>query len=72
VLSGELSIELDGQVYRLEARQGVEIRPKSSHRVFNCSTAEALFLVVSSPPSHGDRIPINEQGAAAPGHQRDA
>jgi mannose-6-phosphate isomerase-like protein (cupin superfamily) len=56
VLSGQLSIELDGEIHELGARQGLEIRPKSKHRVFNNSTAAAQFLVVSSPPSHGDRI----------------
>jgi len=56
VISGQLHIDLEGAVHTLEAKEGLEIRPKSKHRVYNSSASEALFLVISSPPSHGDRI----------------
>ena len=56
VLTGVLSFEVDGKETDLRARQGIEIPPFSPHRVFNRSDSAAEFLVVSSPPSHGDRM----------------
>ena len=56
VLAGVLSFEIDGKIYDLQSREGVEIGPSIPHRVFNRSADDAEFLVVSSPPSHGDRV----------------
>jgi mannose-6-phosphate isomerase-like protein (cupin superfamily) len=56
VLSGTLSILADGEIHALAAGDGLEIAPKLVHRVFNDSDADVHFLVVSAPPSHGDRI----------------
>jgi mannose-6-phosphate isomerase-like protein (cupin superfamily) len=55
VLSGQLSFDINGEEIDLIARQGIEIAPSVSHRVFNRSVADAEFLVISCPPSHGDR-----------------
>jgi mannose-6-phosphate isomerase-like protein (cupin superfamily) len=57
VLEGELTMELDGQLHSLGARQGIEIAPDRPHQVFNMSAADVRFLVISQPPSHGDRQP---------------
>lgn len=57
VLKGVLSFEIDGKEYDLSPRQGIEIRPSVPHRVFNRSANDAEFLVISTPPSHGDREP---------------
>jgi mannose-6-phosphate isomerase-like protein (cupin superfamily) len=56
VLRGTLEFELDGQTIEVSARQGIEIRPGVVHRVTNRTNADAEMLVISSPPSHGDRI----------------
>jgi mannose-6-phosphate isomerase-like protein (cupin superfamily) len=56
VLSGTLSFEIDGAVHDIVARQGIEIAPGAAHRVFNTAATDAEFLVISNPPSHGDRI----------------
>ena len=56
VLKGMLSIEIDGRDMDLTPRQGVEIPPGISHRVFNRSNQDTEFLVISNPPSHGDRV----------------
>lgn len=56
VLTGRLTIELEGQIEELQAHEGLEIAPGCRHRVFNHSTAEVRFLVTSTPPSHGDRM----------------
>ena len=56
VLAGRLTIELDGRIEHLEERQGLEVPPTAAHRVSNDGAALVRFLVVSSPPSHGDRV----------------
>jgi len=56
VLTGTLSIEVAGQEHVLGARQGIQIAAGQVHHVRNRSATDAEFLVVSSPPSHGDRV----------------
>jgi mannose-6-phosphate isomerase-like protein (cupin superfamily) len=55
VLDGELAMEADGRLHLLRARQGLEIAPCVRHQARNLSGADVRFLVVSQPPSHGDR-----------------
>jgi mannose-6-phosphate isomerase-like protein (cupin superfamily) len=57
VLTGELTMEVDGQIYLLAALEGLEIAPGQPHQALNRSGAEVRFLVISQPPSHGDRQP---------------
>jgi mannose-6-phosphate isomerase-like protein (cupin superfamily) len=57
VLQGTLSIEVDGTEHELGPRQSLVIAPGQAHQVFNRSAVAAEFLVVSNPPSHGDRVP---------------
>jgi methyltransferase (TIGR00027 family) len=57
VLQGELEIEVAGATHRIAAGAGLEVRPGVPHQVFNRSASPADFLVVSQPPSHGDREP---------------
>ena len=56
VLQGALSIEVDGAECELGPRQSLWIPAGQPHQVFNRSAAAAEFLVVSTPPSHGDRV----------------
>lgn len=56
VLSGRLSILLEGQLNVLGDQQGLHVPPKSTHRVFNDSDSDANFIVISVPPAHGDRV----------------
>ena len=56
VLSGELTIELEGQEMVLRGGKGMEIAPGQWHQVMNRSEVEARMLVVSQPMSHGDRV----------------
>ena len=56
VLAGQLEIEVEGDVHTLGVQTGLEIAPGARHEV-RCTAADgADFLVVSQPPSHGDRI----------------
>ncbi|WP_242356353.1 cupin domain-containing protein [Anaeromyxobacter sp. SG64] len=64
LLEGTLEIEIAGDVVRLEPQQGVEVPPGVPHQVRNRSSTHADFVVVSQPPSHGDRV--EEPALAAP------
>ena len=55
VLSGQLEVEVEGTTHRLEDGMGLEIAPGAMHQVRNHGTGDVMFLVISQPPSHGDR-----------------
>ncbi|MDX2155915.1 MAG: cupin domain-containing protein [Hyphomicrobiaceae bacterium] len=57
VLSGELTMELEGARHVLGPRQGLEIRPGAPHQAINDGPGDVEFLVVSQPATTGDRIP---------------
>jgi mannose-6-phosphate isomerase-like protein (cupin superfamily) len=56
ILHGIAVIEMGGERHELRERQGVEIPPGTAHRFCNESDAEVVFLVISAPKSHGDRV----------------
>ena len=58
VLRGQLALECAGTSHRLTAGQGLEIGPGVRHEARNDSSDSVDFLVVSQPPSHGDREPV--------------
>jgi mannose-6-phosphate isomerase-like protein (cupin superfamily) len=60
VLAGELTLELAGQSHTLSAGTGCSVLPQMPHQVINLGSQEARFLVVSQPPSHGDRLECRE------------
>jgi len=58
VLSGAATLEFKDQRLVLGPQQGVSIPPGVPHRLLNETQADLSFIVVSSPISHGDRIPV--------------
>ena len=56
VLSGRLEIEGPDGTARLEQGDSLEVSPRTVHRVHNPFAQEAVFLVISSPPTVGDRV----------------
>jgi mannose-6-phosphate isomerase-like protein (cupin superfamily) len=56
VLSGEVIMEVEHDEVRLQAGEGLHILPQVRHRISNRSGEAARFLVISQPPSHGDRV----------------
>jgi mannose-6-phosphate isomerase-like protein (cupin superfamily) len=56
VLLGNLAIEVSGVESILSAGQGLHVGAGQPHQVRNRGAVDAEFLVVSNPPSHGDRI----------------
>jgi quercetin dioxygenase-like cupin family protein len=57
VLTGELELEVEGTRHRLTTGVGLEVAPGVAHQAHNRGGAAVEFLVVSQPPSHGDRVP---------------
>jgi mannose-6-phosphate isomerase-like protein (cupin superfamily) len=55
VLAGRLDLEVEGIVHTLDAGVGLEVAPGTAHQALNQSGADVEFLVISQPPSHGDR-----------------
>jgi len=56
ILSGEAVMEVDGSETRLTSGSGIHIHPGTPHQIRNTSKEPVQFLVISQPPSHGDRI----------------
>lgn len=57
VLKGKATLECDGTSHELIKGKGLVIPPGVPHQMFNMTTDELEFIVVSLPPSHGDRVP---------------
>jgi mannose-6-phosphate isomerase-like protein (cupin superfamily) len=55
VLSGELTMELEGAPYRISAAHGIEVPAQARHQAMNAGTEDVHFLVISSPTTRGDR-----------------
>ncbi len=56
VISGELTLEVEGHEYTLRPGDGLEVPPGQKHQAINRGGGEVRMLVVSQPPSHGDRV----------------
>ncbi len=56
ILGGQAVMEADGQRIPMSVGQGVRIPPGTFHRFCNESNEPVRFLLISQPPSHGDRI----------------
>ena len=55
VLEGRLTLEVEGVTHVLGPRTGIELPQGTAHQVMNQSDADVQFLVISEPPSQGDR-----------------
>ena len=55
VLSGSLTMELDGVTQTVPARSGINIPANAPHQARNDSDSEVIFLAISAPTSRGDR-----------------
>lgn len=58
ILSGKAAIEIEGQIFDLNANEGIEVEPKQVHQFRNESSEDVTFIVISSPKSHGDRVDV--------------
>lgn len=56
ILKGVATFDIEGEIYEIEARQGVHILPKVKHQIKNLTNENLEFIVVSQPTTRGDRI----------------
>lgn len=63
VLSGEATLEIDGETHVLSAKEGIEVPPLTPHQLRNESEQDVIFVVTSKPKSHGDRVLVETQVA---------
>jgi mannose-6-phosphate isomerase-like protein (cupin superfamily) len=59
VLSGEASMEIADQKLVIGSHQGLSVPPNMPHRLLNETQQDVLFLTISAPMSHGDRINVS-------------
>jgi len=55
ILSGIATLEVSGAIYTLHPGEGFHIPAGTAHTLRNEHEEDLAFLVISSPPSHGDR-----------------
>jgi mannose-6-phosphate isomerase-like protein (cupin superfamily) len=55
VLAGVMTIEVEGIFHALVAGAGLEVPPGAAHQPRNDGETDADFLLVSEPPTLGDR-----------------
>ena len=60
VLAGTATLEIGGRREVLQAQQGVEVPAGVAHQMRNASETDVEFIVISQPPSHGDRVLAEE------------
>ena len=59
VLSGVVTIEVNGELQELATQQGLHVPAGALHGLSNRGQTDCWFIVVSTPPSHGDRVPAS-------------
>lgn len=58
ILEGEGQMAFENETVTLHKGEGLEIPPQTKHRFENNSTADVLFLVISTPKTQGDRVNV--------------
>jgi mannose-6-phosphate isomerase-like protein (cupin superfamily) len=60
ILSGQASLEVDGVHHKIKANEGFSVPSKVPHKLKNAESNELIFVLISSPMSHGDRVILDE------------
>ena len=58
ILEGQGTMMFEDRTAVLEKGQGLEILPNVKHQFMNQSDADVHFLVISAPPTRGDRVDL--------------
>jgi len=61
ILDGQATIEFENGKKVLHPNEGIEISPGTPHKLVNDGKEDLIFLVISQPKSHGDKILIDEK-----------
>ncbi|MEM7195108.1 MAG: cupin domain-containing protein [Pseudomonadota bacterium] len=60
ILEGVATIELSDKTIELSCGEGLSVPVRCGHRLTNSGSKTLRFIVVSTPPSHGDRTVLEE------------
>jgi mannose-6-phosphate isomerase-like protein (cupin superfamily) len=60
ILKGEASIEIEGELFTVKAKEGIHILNGQKHRILNKGMEDLEFLLTSTPSSKGDRYEPGE------------
>ncbi|MEE9361425.1 MAG: cupin domain-containing protein [Cellulophaga sp.] len=58
ILSGKATFEIENEIIEVEAGNGIQIFPKTNHRIRNDQSENLEFLVISEPSTFGDRCNV--------------
>lgn len=58
IISGIATLELDGTRYVILPNEGFHVPAGIAHVLSNEHETDLEFLVISTPPSHGDRVNV--------------
>jgi mannose-6-phosphate isomerase-like protein (cupin superfamily) len=58
VLSGEAVMEIRNTEVVLGPQEGLAVPPGTPHRLLNRNNMDLNFLVISAPPTNGDRVQV--------------
>lgn len=58
ILSGVATLEVTGIVHTINPGEGLHVPAGVAHTLSNVYENDLHFLVVSTPPSHGDRVNV--------------
>ena len=59
ILEGEGTLAFEDHVIVLEKGEGMEIAPQVKHQFMNQADTDVYFLVISVPPTRGDRVNVS-------------
>lgn len=60
VIEGVLTMKTPERDYELVSGSGLEIAPGLIHQAVNATDKDVVFTVTSFPPSHGDRVNVED------------
>lgn len=61
ILDGQATIEVEGEIFRLEKGEGLHIEAGKKHQISNQTNDALEFLLCSQPSTRHDRVNCTEQ-----------
>jgi len=58
ILSGKATFIVDRKTVEVSKGDSLHIHPGTAHKIINRTDEDITFLVISNPPSHGDRVMV--------------
>ena|ERR1700741_799249 len=58
ILSGIATFEINTEVILVRANESIHVPKGTAHRISNQQNEELIFIVISQPKSHGDRVEL--------------